>query len=324
MNLRHPFKAQRGFTLVELMIALVLGLVLIGGVISVLLSNQQTYRTNTALSQLQDNARTAFELLARDIRQAGSSPCGNASVTNLLTSINGAGTDTYIWGANPIQGFDNATTVVPTLSGALTQSAIVTHGVGVVSTPMVTAGGTCSSGAPLASAPSGITAGDLVLMCDAGQAYIYQTSGFAGGVLAMGGTTPGNASTTIACATFGQTAYVAQYQPDYWYVAPAGAGAATANSINSLYRARYSGATNAAGAFSADEIIRGVDALLLTYHVQGSAGFVNAAGVGTNWANVDAVQVSITLRTFTNANNTNAQAAAPLVRTFTTTIGIRG
>lgn len=318
---RITAKNARGFTLVELMIALVLGLIVIGGVISVLLSNQQTYRTNNALSQLQDNARTAFELMARDIRQAGSSPCGNTSVTNLLTSLNGAGTDTYIWNANtPIQGFDNATTVTPALSNALAQSAIVTQGVGVVSTPMLTSGGTCSAGAPLASAPSGISSGDLVLMCDAGQAYIYQAGAFAGGVLAMAGTTPGNASASTGCVTFGQTAYVAQYQPDYWYIAPAGAGAPA--NTDSLYRARFSGASNAAGSFVSDEIIRGVIGMQITYLVNGSTAFVNAAGVGTNWANVDAVQVSLTLSTLTNPNNANQPE--PLVRTFSTTIGIRG
>ncbi|MGC8697384.1 MAG: PilW family protein [Halothiobacillus sp.] len=320
MNKLNRPSVQIGFTLIELMIALVLGLVLIGGVISVLLSNQKTYRTNTALSQLQDNARTAFELLARDIRQAGSTPCGNASVTNLL---NGAAGATYIWGANPIQGFDSGASVTPTLTGALAQSAIVTQGVGVVSTPMLTSGGGCTTGAPLASAPSGIVAGDLVLMCDAGQAYIYQAGAFNGTVLPMAGTgtTPGNTSTTTGCTTVGQTAYVAQYQPDYWYIAPAGAGAPTGT--NSLYRARYSGATNAAGAFAADEIIRGVTNLQLTYHMPPATGFVNAAGVGTNWAAVDAVQVSLTLRTLTNPNNVNANQQEPLVRTFTTTVGIR-
>jgi type IV pilus assembly protein PilW len=317
-KLNRPITSQYGFTLIELMIALVLGLVLIGGVISVLLSNQQTYRTNTALSQLQDNARTAFEFLARDIRQAGSTPCGNGSVTNLL---NGAAGASYIWGANPIQGFDNATTVTPTLPSALAQSAIVTQGVGVVSAPMLTPGGGCATGAPIATAPTGIVAGDLVLMCDAGQAYIYQTKGWVSNVLEMGGTTPGNNATTTGCSTVANTAYVAQYQPDYWYVAPAGAGAPAGT--NSLYRARYSGATTAAGALVADEIVRGVTNLQLTYHVPPAAGFVNAAGVGTNWGAVDAVQVSLTLRTLTNPNNIDVNQQEPLVRTFTTTVGIR-
>ncbi len=310
----------RGFTLIELMIALVLGLVLVGGVISVLLSNKQTYRTNNALSQLQDNARTAFELLARDIRQSGSSPCGNTTVTNLLTSLNGNGTDTYIWSAStPIQGFDDATAVAPALPNALAQSAIVTKGVGVVSTPKLPVGGGCDNGAPLASAPSGIAAGDLVLMCDASNAYIYQAGAFAGNVLPMAGAggVPGNAVANTGCTTVGQTAYVAQYQPDYWFVAPTPPGPGVLAGTNSLYRSRYS-----AGAFNTDEIVRGVASMQITYLVNGANAFVNAAGVGANWANVTAVQVTLTLSTPTNPNNVNHPER--LVRTFSTTIGIRG
>src|SRR5690554_4826207 len=69
--------AQKGLTLVELMVAMVLGLVVIGGAISLTLANRQSYRTNEGLSQVQESARTAFELLARDLRQAGVSGCDN-------------------------------------------------------------------------------------------------------------------------------------------------------------------------------------------------------------------------------------------------------
>src|SRR5690554_7701360 len=63
-----------GFTLVELMIALVLGLLVIAGVGSVFLANQNAYRTNVALGEAQESARISFEFLARDIRSAGANP----------------------------------------------------------------------------------------------------------------------------------------------------------------------------------------------------------------------------------------------------------
>ena len=55
-----------GFTLVELMIAMVLGLVIIGGATSLIVANRQSYRTNEGLSQVQESARTAVELLSRE------------------------------------------------------------------------------------------------------------------------------------------------------------------------------------------------------------------------------------------------------------------
>lgn len=62
---------QGGLTLVELMIAMVLGLLLIAGIITILLGTQQTNRTQEALSQVQEAGRFATEALGRDFREGG-------------------------------------------------------------------------------------------------------------------------------------------------------------------------------------------------------------------------------------------------------------
>ena len=75
----------QGMTLIELMISMVLGLVIIGGATSVMLANQQSYRTNEALSQVQESQRSAFELLSRDVREAGFNGCNSRGrVANVL------------------------------------------------------------------------------------------------------------------------------------------------------------------------------------------------------------------------------------------------
>ena len=68
---------SKGLALVELMIAMALGLVLIGAATGIMMSNTQTFKASKITSQVQDSARLAFELMARDIRQAGSIPCGS-------------------------------------------------------------------------------------------------------------------------------------------------------------------------------------------------------------------------------------------------------
>lgn len=70
-------RGEQGFTLVELMISLLLGLIVVGAAGAVFRANQQTYRTTDELARIQENARVAFELLAKDIREAGGNPCGN-------------------------------------------------------------------------------------------------------------------------------------------------------------------------------------------------------------------------------------------------------
>ncbi len=62
---------ERGFTLVELMVAMVIGLILLGGVYTVFFSSVTTYRQTAGLSRLQENGRFALELLGQELRNAG-------------------------------------------------------------------------------------------------------------------------------------------------------------------------------------------------------------------------------------------------------------
>lgn len=62
---------QSGFSLVEIMIALLIGLFLLGGILQMFSASQQTYRMQSNLARLQENGRFALDFLSRDIRMAG-------------------------------------------------------------------------------------------------------------------------------------------------------------------------------------------------------------------------------------------------------------
>lgn len=62
---------QSGFTLVELMIAIVIGIFLVSGVITVYLSTRQTSLMQASLAQLQDDERTAMTLITDIAQSAG-------------------------------------------------------------------------------------------------------------------------------------------------------------------------------------------------------------------------------------------------------------
>ncbi len=64
-------KQQLGLTLVELMIAMVIGLVLVGGVIQIFVANNQTYRVTENMSRMQENGRFALDIMGKMIRSAG-------------------------------------------------------------------------------------------------------------------------------------------------------------------------------------------------------------------------------------------------------------
>ena len=74
-------KYLRGLSLVELMVALVISSILMGGVIYVFNLSKRTYTLQTALAELHDNARFVMDEFTREVRMAGYFGCsGNPPV----------------------------------------------------------------------------------------------------------------------------------------------------------------------------------------------------------------------------------------------------
>lgn len=96
LPLNYHRASQAGLSLVELMVALVLGLLLSAGVISIFISAKQDYQVQDAVSQVQESGRFALEFLSSDIRMADYSGCSNEmpianSVENPPPSLAGFG-----------------------------------------------------------------------------------------------------------------------------------------------------------------------------------------------------------------------------------------
>lgn len=69
--------ASRGFTLIELMVALVLGSLLILGLLRVFDASRVSYKLSEGLARVQENSRFAMDYLQRDLRMAGHMGCSN-------------------------------------------------------------------------------------------------------------------------------------------------------------------------------------------------------------------------------------------------------
>ena len=65
--LKHP----RGLSLVELMIAMTLGLFLLGGILQFFISSKRTFTYTEVFGKMEENGRFSLEFLARDLRMAG-------------------------------------------------------------------------------------------------------------------------------------------------------------------------------------------------------------------------------------------------------------
>ena len=71
---------NRGFSLVELMVALVITLILLTGIGQIFLSSKKSFLIQDSLGRMQENGRYAMETIAQDVRRAGFWG-GNADIT---------------------------------------------------------------------------------------------------------------------------------------------------------------------------------------------------------------------------------------------------
>ena len=90
--------SQRGVTLVEMMVAMALGLLILLAVSSIYIGSRQTFRLQDDNARLQETGRYALEVMGRSIRQAGFwnmpiNPVATATGFGgtAITGVNGAG-----------------------------------------------------------------------------------------------------------------------------------------------------------------------------------------------------------------------------------------
>jgi type IV pilus assembly protein PilW len=78
---------QKGFSLIELLVAAAVGLILMGAIYQVFLTSDTAYRYNEQNSRLQENSRYIGEYIAREARMAGFYGC--AGVESYDDTLNG-------------------------------------------------------------------------------------------------------------------------------------------------------------------------------------------------------------------------------------------
>jgi type IV pilus assembly protein PilW len=68
---RHPPSRQRGYTLIEILVALFIGIFLLVGLFTILQNTRRSSSNQTGLTQLQDEQRMAMSLLSDVVQNAG-------------------------------------------------------------------------------------------------------------------------------------------------------------------------------------------------------------------------------------------------------------
>ncbi|MBK1888112.1 MULTISPECIES: PilW family protein [Marinobacter] len=292
--------AQAGLSLIELMIALLLGTLLTVGLVQVFTSNSQSFRHNEASARALESGRIAADILSRAIRNAGFFGCFPLNgITNNLDGSDGL-YDAALHGFSTL-GVSAAGTERPgtAIAGTDFFNATGVRRPGAI--VQLAADVTATSNIRLTDAGN-LAVNDLVFIsnCELGDIFQISTLSNSGGniqitagAIAGAGGNPGNdlsSNSPPACTAAGSclsadyrrgTEIFEPYSEAYFIGNAAGGG-------RSLFMRQANGASV--------ELVAGVEDMQIRFGEGTAATGVqswSAAAAGTNWDNVIAVEVSL-------------------------------
>lgn len=101
---RQALARQCGISLIELLVGIAISLVVLSALVYIYVGSRGAYRTNEALSRVQENGRFALDLMAREIRQAGYAGCLSRGAP--LTDVRKDQTRPLTLGALAVRGYE--------------------------------------------------------------------------------------------------------------------------------------------------------------------------------------------------------------------------
>ena len=175
---------QQGLSLVELMIALTIGIVLMTGVAQMFLSSKQVFSTQKGVSRVQETGRLAMEFLARDIREAGYMGCLSRTAFNYTSTLNDPDDDymldfeTAIKATAATATDDLGVNLEPKPIGpVLALRSAAGAGVGLASDKTNKANlDVYNTGESSGGCHSGLCVGDILAITDCAKARVFQAS----------------------------------------------------------------------------------------------------------------------------------------------------
>jgi type IV pilus assembly protein PilW len=300
-----------GITLIELMLAMTIGLFLTGGLFAVLLGSTSTYRIQFDHARINENSRFAMQFLSRDIRMAGYFGCVNehSNVYNGLNIELDPGSMYDI--SHPLEGLDPVTEVwmpsgkAASLSGIVPGTdAITVRFADPTAVTRVVAHPVPDAPLIVANASHGLNEGALVVVSDCDKADVFRVTGVSGerlihqpGIRYKGA--PGNLSASLGRDTgntYDQSATVRRYHSARYFVRYRDPSRPGSNAPVALYRQYISGT----GTDPVEELVEGVENMQILYGVDTNAdgaaiSYVTAPEVGT-WRNVVSVKIALLIR----------------------------
>lgn len=306
---RLKIMTARGFTLVELMVAITIGLIIMAAVSTLFVSSKQTYTATDQLARLQENARFAMQFMMSDLRLGGYYGClDDVSSDNVHTVVNSTSL-TYSVTQAAIEGLENATgawkpsgiTSIPTGMLAGTDAVLIRMADPSASIKLTARMGNKSDVLTVASAAS-FKQGDIIMVADCIGADLMQVTATTGTTISHdpGGADasktppwPGNTTPADLFKTYDDPAQIMKFSTRRYYVRN------NANGIPALYRDDNGG--------TGQELVEGVESLQILYGMDTDVPpdgvpniYYKANDAALDWSRVFTVRIGIIARTIDN------------------------
>ena len=315
---------QQGFSIIEIMIALVIGMVLLGGAVSIFISNNSVYRLESELSRMQESGRFLIDIMSKEIRMAGFSGCSSRGTVSTTVMANDAVALSF-GSANAITGYDYVATTdwEPDLPSYVTLATAINASVLDNTDVMnIQRGSECGAGLTgnMASdnaqltitVPNGCSFSqqEVVMITDCATADVLaitnsntDTSGNIAHAIAAGA--GGNSDNKLSKA-YGPDSQIYKQLSNTFYVANGASGEPA------LWLASWN--PSVANDYTTYELADGVEQMQLLYGLDTGGGneyadaYVEADDAAlTDWTNVRSVRISLLLR---SADNITTQSRA--------------
>lgn len=302
---------QYGFSIVELMVAIVVSMLLIAGTIQIFVNNKQTYRVQEALARLQENGRFAMQLLVKDIRMADFWGCVG-SATNVTTRVVSADGGTTVPPINIGNGGINGTND-DGLNGSDSITLQGAYGAGLT----IASHNASAASFNLNTINHGLADGDLVLSSDCEKADYWMitnaNSGSTDTIVGNTGVSYGNLKNSSKPALEYLKGDIFKIF-NYKYSIQAGGSGEPA-----LFRGENGNDT---------EMVEGVENMQILYgedtDSDGTANSYSGADSVADMENVVSIRITLTLRTIDdNVSLTAGGTDNRIRRNFTSTVTIR-
>lgn len=291
-------RRQRGYTISEMLVAMAIGVIAIGGVGMVLVSSANVYRVSDGRARLHENARFSLRLMEQDVRMAGYMGCFNAAMfpTRFINLVQDPANFENAYELTVGGHEANATDWSPALEAGIGQGGhapiagndvLVVRGPTGRSLPLSDTMATTSVPIPLASV-EGLTVGGLAIVADCSEANLFVVTQIPADKKVVHAASKNSSPKLSRVFSNDQGATVTPVATVSYFVAAAGSGVA---GRRSLWRQQ--------DLLAAEEIADGVQQMQVEYGIdtdadQAANQFVTADEV--NASPVVAVRVSLLLQ----------------------------